>query len=126
MNAGMEKLLILNGSNAARLLPQVKIKDLTAVEFSVSSQWGEDGIIEWLIRNVDVANERFVEFGVENFHESNCRFLMQHRNWQGFVIDGSADFLFVFGFAGRAAAIRGAQRRGFARPLNSRFMRLEK
>ena len=31
----------------------------------------------------------FVEFGVQNYAESNTRFLLQNDNWSGLVIDGS-------------------------------------
>ncbi len=34
-------------------------------------------------------NTRFIEFGVETFAEANCRFLLEHRNWKGLVMDGS-------------------------------------
>ncbi len=39
------------------------------------------------------ANNRFIEFGVENFREANCRFLLQHRNWRGLVLDGSEEHM---------------------------------
>src|SRR5258705_10862042 len=75
---------------ATRTLPGGKrIKDLSEVEFRVYSQWGEDGIIEWLAAHVAVPDMRFIEFGVETFREANCRFLMHNRNWKGLVIDGS-------------------------------------
>ena len=64
--------------------------DLNACEFKVFSQFGEDGIIQRLVHLVPVANRTFIEFGVENFSESNCRFLMMNDNWRGFVMDGSA------------------------------------
>jgi hypothetical protein len=85
-----ERTLLLQGQTAARALPRgERIADLSAVEFRVFSQWGEDGIIEWLVNHVEVPNTRFVEFGVETFAEANCRFLLQHRNWKGLVMDGS-------------------------------------
>jgi hypothetical protein len=59
-------------------------------EFKVFSQWGEDGIIQGLINSLEIKNKTFIEFGVEDFFESNCRFLMMKDNWRGFVIDGSA------------------------------------
>jgi hypothetical protein len=65
------------------------IADLNACEFKVFSQFGEDGIIQRLIRHLAVANKTFIEFGVEDFSESNCRFLMMNDNWRGFVMDGS-------------------------------------
>ena len=58
-------------------------------EFKVFSQWGEDGIIQALVDAVAIEHKTFIEFGVEDFSESNCRFLMSNDNWSGFVIDGS-------------------------------------
>ena len=58
------------------------------VEFRVYSQWGEDGIIQWLISKVAIDRKIFVEFGVENYIESNTRFLAINNNWSGLVIDG--------------------------------------
>jgi hypothetical protein len=60
-------------------------------EFRVFSQWGEDGIIQHLIRHVPIARKVFVEFGVENYLEANTRFLLTNNQWAGLVIDGSAD-----------------------------------
>ncbi len=64
-----------------------------AQEFQVYSQWGEDGIIEWLLRNVRVERQIFVEFGVQNYEESSTRFLLVNRNWSGLILDGSADHI---------------------------------
>lgn len=58
-------------------------------EFKVYSQWGEDGIIDYLCRSIDIPVKSFVEFGVENYTEANTLFLLKHRNWRGLVIDGS-------------------------------------
>jgi hypothetical protein len=62
---------------------------LREYEFKVFSQWGEDGIIQRLITTVPIANTTFIEFGVEDFSESNCRFLMINDHWRGFVLDRS-------------------------------------
>ena len=58
-------------------------------EFKIFSQWGDDGIIQYLIKNIKIKNEIFIEFGVEDYQESNTRFLMMNDNWAGFVMDGS-------------------------------------
>ncbi len=63
--------------------------DLRASEFKVFSQWGEDGIIQFLLRHVPVARPLFVEFGVQNFTEANTRFLLTNNNWSGLIMDGS-------------------------------------
>lgn len=65
------------------------IKDLSEVEFKVYSQWGEDGIIQYLINNISIQKKYFIEFGVEDYSESNTRFLLQNNNWSGLVIDGN-------------------------------------
>lgn len=62
---------------------------LVDYEFKVFSQWGEDGILQYLTRCLDIPNRTFIEFGVEDFFESNCRFLLMKDLWNGFVIDGS-------------------------------------
>lgn len=60
-------------------------------EFKVFSQWGEDGIIHHLIREVPVACRIFVEFGVEDYTEANTRFLLVQDNWSGLIFDGSEE-----------------------------------
>ena len=63
----------------------------TGKEFHVFSQWGEDGIIQWLLNNISIDNKIFVEFGVGNYLESNTRFLLMNDNWKGFVLDGNKE-----------------------------------
>jgi len=67
------------------------IESLDKEEFKVFSQWGEDGIIQFLLRHVEIKNDIFVEFGVENYLESNTRFLLVNNNWSGLVIDGDPE-----------------------------------
>lgn len=66
---------------------------LKDTEFRVYSQWGDDGIIQYLIRNVPLQSESFIEFGVEDYGEANTRFLLVNDNWRGLIIDGSRDFM---------------------------------
>jgi hypothetical protein len=58
-------------------------------EFKVFSQFGDDGIIQYLIHALGPMPDRFIEFGVEDYTESNTRFLLLNDNWEGLVIDGS-------------------------------------
>lgn len=60
-------------------------------EFKVYSQSGEDGIIQYLVSQVKIQNKRFIEFGVENYLESNTRFLALNNYWSGLVIDGGPE-----------------------------------
>jgi hypothetical protein len=64
-------------------------KNISDKEFRVFSQWGDDGIIQFLIHELQVDNETFIEFGVGNYFESNTHFLLVNNNWSGFIIDGS-------------------------------------
>jgi hypothetical protein len=66
-------------------------KTLHEAEFRVFSQWGEDGIVQYLTRHVPIVNKTFVEFGVQDYLEANTRFLVVKDNWSGLVIDGSAE-----------------------------------
>lgn len=66
-------------------------KGISNSEFKVYSQFGEDGIIQYLIKNVKVPNKLFIEFGVENYTEANTRFLLLNDNWKGLIIDGSKE-----------------------------------
>jgi hypothetical protein len=77
------------GRIEARQTASVAPGDLALAEFRVSSQWGEDGIIAHLLRHVPIANQVFVEFGVQDYQESNTRFLLRNCNWSGLVLDGS-------------------------------------
>jgi hypothetical protein len=65
------------------------VKSISEVEFSVFSQWGDDGIIQYLVSKIDFPNKTFVEFGVEDYRESNTRFLLINNKWHGLVMDGS-------------------------------------
>ena len=86
------EIMLLNQGKILEELYSVKdAKKLSDYEWKVFSQWGEDGIIQFLIREVEIKNKTFVEFGVEDFFESNCRYLLMSSDWQGFVIDGSEE-----------------------------------
>jgi len=79
--------------NGILLSKQQNYQNITKIsdaEFKVYSQWGDDGIIQFLINNIEIKNSNFVEFGVENYLESNTRFLLRYNNWSGLVIDGSS------------------------------------
>jgi hypothetical protein len=86
----LDDIKILHGKMIAEMNAAKKSKNIQDYEFKVFSQWGEDGILQKLIGCIDIRNKTFIEFGVEDFYESNCRFLLMNDNWSGFVIDGSA------------------------------------
>lgn len=65
------------------------INQLQQHEFKVYSQWGEDGIIQFIVERIPHIKKIFIEFGVQDYTESNTRFLLQNENWSGLVIDSS-------------------------------------
>jgi hypothetical protein len=98
---GQEKALLLLGRlHAGRVRTMGAVGALREVEFSVFSQFGDDGIVQWLVHHAGCATRRFIEFGVEDYRESTTRFLLMNDDWSGLVLDGSA---------GNVAAIRGSE-----------------
>ncbi|MGY3265903.1 hypothetical protein [Lysobacter sp. HA35] len=65
------------------------IARLSDAEFRVFSQFGDDGIIQWLVAQLPQLERTFVEFGVEDYSESNTRFLLINNGWHGLVMDRS-------------------------------------
>ena len=63
--------------------------ELNSKEYRIYSQWGDDGIIQYLVHKLNIENKKFIEFGVGNYFESNTHFLLVNNNWSGYVIDGS-------------------------------------
>jgi len=86
-----DQIKINQGLILALMHERIATKNLRDYEFKVFSQWGEDGIIQHLCNSVTIKHRTFIEFGVESFFESNCRFLQMKDNWSGFVIDGSSE-----------------------------------
>jgi len=65
------------------------VASLREAEFKVFSQFGDDGIIQYLIHRLAPLPDSFVEFGVQDYRESNTRFLLLNNNWRGLVLDSN-------------------------------------
>ena len=88
MQVELDRLRVQLGGLESRSVAALGPHEIASAEFQVFSQFGDDGIIQFLVQRVPVENEVFVEFGVEDYHESNTRFLLVHDNWRGLVMDG--------------------------------------
>ncbi len=68
-----------------------KVEKIEDIEFKIFSQFGDDGIIQFLIDKLEIDYEyqNFIEFGVEDYSEANTRFLLLNNNWSGLVLDSS-------------------------------------
>src|SRR5260370_22093022 len=60
-------------------------------EFCIFSQFGDDGIIQYLIHHIAAPSNTFIEFGVGDYSEANTRFLLMNDNWSGLVLDSSKE-----------------------------------
>jgi hypothetical protein len=89
INERLDDIKINQGLVLSALNENKATDNLQAYEFKVFSQWGEDGIIQRLTKAIEIKHKTFIEFGVEDFFESNCRFLLMKDDWKGFVVDGS-------------------------------------
>jgi hypothetical protein len=91
LHAQAETQLMLQGNLLARTVAALPVATpIQAAEFKCFSQFGEDGIIQFLIQKLRIKETIFVEFGVEDYREANTRFLMANNYWSGLVMDGSA------------------------------------
>jgi hypothetical protein len=86
----LEAMRLRQGRILVELIRPTSARRLQQCEFSIFSQWGEDGIIQKLISELPITHQTFIEFGVEDFTEANCRFLLMNDNWRGYVLDASA------------------------------------
>lgn len=85
----IEEAKLLAAKTLVRQIRSGSVLDrISDAEFKVFSQFGDDGIIQYLIHQLKVAPQTFVEFGVENYTEANTRFLLVNDNWKGLVMDG--------------------------------------
>jgi hypothetical protein len=87
-----EKKIFLQGQLLDNINRQkTKISNFGDVEFSVFSQFGEDGIISWLTDKVPNIKKVFVEIGTQDYWEANTRYLIKSKKWKGYLIEGSKD-----------------------------------
>lgn len=84
----IDELRLLQGLT---LLNNQKGTHFNDYELKVFSQFGEDGLIQHIINKLNLPEHlhNFVEFGVEDYQESNTRFLLENNNWSGLLFDGS-------------------------------------
>jgi len=75
----------------------INSNNINDYEFKIFSQFGDDGIIQYLIKNVIIEeNEKnFIEIGAGDYTECNTRFLTMKDSWQGLILDGSKGILDV-------------------------------
>jgi hypothetical protein len=85
----LDAIAVLAGKALAQRNAERELDDIRESEFKVFSQFGDDGIVDYLVERVGLPrdSERFVEIGVEDYREANTRFLLVNRNWSGLIVD---------------------------------------
>ena len=74
-------------------ISQKKSSFFSDYEYKVFSQFGEDGLINFILSNINIKNNYFVELGVEDYEESNTKLLLEGFNWSGKVFDSQNNFI---------------------------------
>ena len=91
LNKQQNELKILTGLSL--LEREKEISNINDSELKIFSQFGEDGIIDFLVKKINLQTKTFIEFGVEDYEESNTKFLLEAKNWKGLVFDSSQKFI---------------------------------
>tara|TARA_Y100000741_G_scaffold363971_1_gene353556 strand:- start:1384 stop:2322 length:939 start_codon:yes stop_codon:yes gene_type:complete len=87
------KLIMIGLSHIANMRKDYKnIKNINNLDYKVFSQFGEDGIIDYLINSLGISTPKFVEIGVGDYSECNTRFLYETTQPNGLIIDCIEDF----------------------------------
>jgi hypothetical protein len=68
-------------------------KDLWDAEVKVYSQWGEDGILDYICEAIGISKPNIIEIGSGDFTECNSRFLAESRNANVIAVDGRHDLI---------------------------------
>jgi hypothetical protein len=90
----MKKLYLLLGdiliSNSRKQYDSYKT--LEEAEIKIFSQNGEDGIIDYLIKKIEINKPNFVEIGVGDYTEANTRNLYEKYYGKGLIVDVIQNF----------------------------------
>ena len=63
------------------------IKSLNQTYFKVFSQDTEDGILQYLLKSLNINTVKFVEIGTQDYSESNTRYIYETMRCEGLIID---------------------------------------
>jgi hypothetical protein len=87
----LDQIKINQGKILIKDLKNCSLENLENYSFSIFSQFNEDGIVQFIIENLNIKNRSFIEIGVENYEEANTRFLLENNCWNGLIIDSSKE-----------------------------------
>ena len=82
LSKDLQNLKFLLGQNSVLTSRSMSEKfiNLWDAEVKVFSQWGEDGILDFICEKIGLTKPRVLEIGAGNFTECNSRFLVENNN----------------------------------------------
>ena len=63
------------------------IENLSDLDYQIFSQNGEDGILDYLLYQLEIQKPKFLEIGVGDYSECNTRFIFERCSSKGTIID---------------------------------------
>jgi hypothetical protein len=93
LSSELDSLHVAIGHLESRRVRDTAYASIQDAEFRVFSQFGEDGIIQYLASRVAGSERSFVELGVDDYRESNSRFLLENDSWEGLAVDAGTSHL---------------------------------
>lgn len=87
------KMLSASSAISASKAARSTYRYLWDAEVRVFSQWGEDGILDYLFDLASLHKPRILEFGAGNFTECNSRFAAEYRNASVYAVDMRDDLI---------------------------------
>ncbi len=67
------------------------LRNLSDAEVRIYSQWGEDGILDYLCDQLGIERPKILEVGAGSFSECNSRFLVEYRNASATLVDADSN-----------------------------------
>ena len=82
------KILLLGKSHFLNYRPKYKsLKNISDLDYKIFSQNGEDGILDYLIHQLNLEKPKFIEIGVGDYTEANTRFIFERCSPKGTIVD---------------------------------------
>ena len=81
---GQSAIIASRGNSAS-------FQDLWDSEVKIYSQFGEDGIIDYICEDLGLSKPSILEIGAGNFGECNSRWLVESRNSGAYLVDSRGD-----------------------------------
>ncbi len=85
----LQSLGTLHSRSLSQRLQTIQI--LWEAEYSVFSQWGEDGILDFLVSTLEIERPNYIDFGAGDVRFSNGRWLLESRGGAGVFVDARKD-----------------------------------